>query len=295
MHAPAFLLIPLTCALLYVFSMLAMKRAADFGVGVWRTAFCANWAAALFFLPVWFVYGRADLPWTAYWQPATAGLVFLLAQVCMFLAVTRGDVSVAAPVLGLKVVLVALFSSLLRVGDVPAAWWAGAGLSTLGVALLNLGGGRSGASRTGPTVAIAGVCAVLFSLSDVLIQKWASVWGPGQFLPPMFLLVGFFSFLLLGFSRGVLADIRVGAWRWVGLGALFNGLTHFGISLTLAIWGHATAVNVVYSIRGLFSVLLVWWIGHWFTNTERHAGRRVHFARLAGAAAMLGAIALVLA
>ena len=55
------------------------------------------------------------------------------------------------------------------------------------------------------------------------------------------------------------------------------------------------AVNVVYSVRGLFSVLLVWWVGHWFTNTESHAGRRVLLARLAGAVAMLGAIALVLA
>ncbi len=295
MAAPGFLLIPLTCALLYVVSMLAMKRAGDCGVGVWRTAFCANWTAALFFLPVWFGYGMADLPWTAYWQPATAALVFLCAQVCMFLAITRGDVSVVAPVLGVKVVLVALFSSLLRVGDVPAAWWAGAALSTLGVALLNFGGGRRQASRTAPTVAMAGVCAVLFSLSDVLIQKWAPVWGPGQFLPPMFLLVGLFSFVLLAFSRGGLTAIQAGAWRWVGLGAVCNGVTHFGISLTLAVWGHATAVNVVYSVRGLFSVLLVWWVGHWFTNTESHAGRRVLLARLAGAVAMLGAIALVLA
>ncbi len=294
MHAPAFLLIPLTCALLYVVSMLAMKRAADFGVGLWRTAFFANWAAALFFLPVWIAHGTAELPWTAYWQPATVALVFLSAQVGMFLAITRGDVSVAAPVLGVKVVFVALLASLLRVGDVPAAWWAGAGLSTLGVALLNFGGGRRG-QRTGPTVALAGVCAVLFSLSDVLIQKWAPVWGPGQFLPPMFLLVGIFSFGLLAFARGGLADIRPGAWRWVGLGAGCNGLTHFGFSLTLGIWGHATAVNIVYSTRGLFSVLLVWWVGHWFTNTECHAGRRVLLARLAGAVAMLGAIALVLA
>lgn len=294
MPAPAFLLIPLACALLYVVSMLAMKRAGDFGVGVWRTAFCANWAAALLFLPLWFARGAAEVPWTAYWQPATVGLVFLVAQVCMFLAITRGDVSVAAPVMGLKVVLVALLASVLRVGEVPAAWWWGAGLSTLGVALLNAGGGP-GARRTGPTVALAGLCAVLFSLSDVLIQKWAPVWGPGRFLPPLFLLVGLFSFVLLAFARGGLADIRAGAWRWVGLGAAANALVHFGISLTLGIWGHATAVNIVYSLRGLFSVLLVWWIGHWFTNPERHAGRRVLLTRLAGAAAMLGAVGLVLA
>jgi len=36
------------------------------------------------------------------------------------------------------------------------------------------------------------------------------------------------------------------------------------------------------------------WAGHWFANTERHAGPRVLFARLAGATAMLAAIGFVL-
>lgn len=293
MHFPVHLFIPLTCALLYVVGMLALKRAGDFGVGVWRTAFIANWTAALLFMPLWLVHGLANVPWTDYWQPATAAVVFLLGQICILLAITRGDVSVAAPVMGLKVILVAFFVSLLRVGVVsPALWW-GAGLSALGVALLNFGGGRR-RLPVGATVATAGVSAVLFSLSDVLVQKWASAWGSGHFLPPMFLLVGTYSILLLFFARGRLADIRAGAWRWVGLGSACNALTHVGISLTLGVWGEATAVNIVYSVRGLFSVVLVWWVGHWFTNTESQAGRAVLLARLTGAVAMLAAIGLVL-
>jgi len=293
MHFPAYLLIPLACALLYVVGMLALKRAGDFGVGVWRTAFIANWTAALMFLPLWFVSGLADVPWTDYWQPATAAVVFLLGQVGILLAITRGDVSVAAPVMGMKVILVAFFVSLLRVGEVsPALWW-GAGLSALAVALLNFGGGRSG-RPVGATVATAGFSAVLFSLSDVLIQKWASAWGSGHFLPPLFLFVGVYSILLLAFARGRLADIRTGAWRWVGFGATCNALTHVGISLTLGIFGNATSVNIIYSVRGLFSVVLVWWVGHWFTNTESQAGRAVLLARLTGALAMLGAIGLVM-
>ena len=290
---PVYLFIPLTCGLLYVVSMLALKRAGDFGVGVWRTTFIANWASALIFLPLWFWHGPAPVPLVMYWQPAVVAVIFLLGQMFMFLAITRGDVSVAAPVMGVKVILVALLSRLLGVGEVPLAWWLGAGLSTVGVALLNFGGGGAH-RRVGGTVALTAISAALYSMSDVLVQKWAPAWGTGNFFPPMFLLVGIYSFGLLAFARGGLRGIQPGAWRWVGLGAGCNALTNGGIALTLGIWGNATAVNIVYSARGLFSVVLVWWVGHWFTNVERHAGRGVLLARLAGALAMLAAIGLVL-
>ena len=293
MHFPAYLFIPLVCALLYVVSMLALKRAGDFGVGVWRTTFIANWASALLFMPLWCWRGFAPVPAGDYWQPAVVAVIFLLGQVTMFLAITRGDVSVAAPVMGVKVIFVALLSSLLRVGEVPLAWWIGAGLSTLGVALLNFGGGGAH-RRVGGTVALTALSASLYSLSDVLVQKWAPAWGAGNFFPPMFLLVGVYSFALLAFARGGFRDLRAGAWRWVGLGAGCNALTNGGIALTLGIWGNATAVNIVYSTRGLFSVIIVWWVGHWFTSLEQHAGRGVLLTRLAGALAMLAAVALVL-
>jgi drug/metabolite transporter (DMT)-like permease len=79
-------------------------------------------------------------PWLDYWQPAVAALLFFLGQVFTFKALSRGDVSVTTPVMGTKVILVALFSSLLRVGEVPLQWWIGAALSTAAIGLLHLGG-----------------------------------------------------------------------------------------------------------------------------------------------------------
>lgn len=293
MQFPPYLLIPLACGLLYGLGMLTLKRADELGVGVWRTTFIANWAAALLFLPFWVGQGFAPVGWADYWQPAVSALVFLAAQLCVFLAITRGDVSVVAPVLGVKVILVAWLSSLLLTGGVPARWWIGAALSSAAVGLLNLGrGGRH--RRVGQTLLLALGSAVLFALSDVLIQRWAPAWGPGNYFPPLFMGVGIYSFVLLRFAHGGLAGIPARAWRWVLPGALLNALTNAGIALTLGLWGNATAVNIAYSSRGLFSVLLVWCAGHWFANTERHAGGAVLWSRLAGAIAMIGAIALVL-
>ena len=65
--------------------------------------------------------------------------------------------------------------------------------------------------------------------------------------------------------------------------------------LTLAKFGDATAVNVVYSARGLWSVVFVWVFGHWFGNREREEeGAAVFRNRLIGASLVATAILLAL-
>ena len=62
----------------------------------------------------------------------------------------------------------------------------------------------------------------------------------------------------------------------------------------IALFGRATEINVVYSSRGLWSVLAVWWIGHWFQNQEQQLGRAILQRRLFGALLLMAAIVLVL-
>lgn len=294
MPFPAHLLIPLGGALLYVLGALALKRAAELGVGVWRTAFVSNWAMFAIFVPWWFVGGGQLRPATAYWQPAVVALLFLGGQMFTFLALSRGDVTVTTPVMGCKVILVALFSSVLHAGVVPFKWWIGAGASTLAILLLQVGHRQAQRRNVGPTVALASISAASYSLNDVLLQKWVPAWGTGSFLPPTFLCVGLYSLVFMPCFHESLRAMRGEAWRWVGLGAALMAVTNAGVVLTLGIWGGATAVNIVFSIRGLFSVVLVWTVGHWFASGERQLEARVLRSRLAGAACMIGAIALVL-
>ena len=63
---------------------------------------------------------------------------------------------------------------------------------------------------------------------------------------------------------------------------------------SISIWRQATSANVLYSSRGLWSVVGVWAIGHWFTNREQHLGARVLVWRLVGAVLLMAAIVLVL-
>jgi drug/metabolite transporter (DMT)-like permease len=289
------LLIPFLCAFVYVLGALTLKRAGQLGVGVWRTSFVANWLMFIVFVPWWFGRGGAVHPLAEYWQPAATGLCFLGGQVFLFLALGRGDVSVTTPVMGAKVLLVALFSSLLRVGEVPLRWWVGAALSAGAVGLLHAGEHSSRRRQVGLTVVLAALSATAYSLGDVLMQKWVPAWGTGSFFPAMFLIVGLYSFAFVPFFHAPLPAMSGQAWRWVGLGGLLMAVNNAGIVLTIGIWGGATAVNIVYSARGLVSVGLVWAVGHWFASAEQHLPPRVLRFRLVGAGLMLAAIALVLA
>ena len=84
-------------------------------------------------------------------------------------------------------------------------------------------------------------------------------------------------------------------WRWLAPGALLLAANMAAFAFTLAQWQDATAANIVYSSRGLWSVAIVWAVGHWFANHERHAGRGAMLSRLAGATLMVVAIVLVVA
>src|SRR5262249_28600412 len=102
------LILPLISALLYVIGALLLRRAADFGVGFWRTTFVANLISAAAFSSLLWLGGTFHL--NLLWQPAIVAALFVLGSVLNFISLDRGDVSLATPVLGIKIVLVALLS-----------------------------------------------------------------------------------------------------------------------------------------------------------------------------------------
>ncbi len=295
LNFPLHLIIPLTCAFTYVVAALMLKRASGLGVCVWPIGFLANWTMLLFFLPWWLAQsGDSGHAWTDYWQPAVNALLFLCAQMFLFFALHRGDVSVTTPVMGTKVIMVALLSHLLSAGEVPWQWWTGAVLSTAAVALLHFGEPHGRRAQLGRTVVLAGLSALTFSLCDVLLQKWVGTWGSGRYLPPMFLFNALYTLAFVPFFRAPLTALNRQAWCWAAGGALLLALNNAGIVFSIAVWRAATSVNILYSVRGLVSVVLVWAVGHWFSSAEQHLAPRVFRFRLVGAVLMLAAIVLVL-
>lgn len=283
--------LPLLAAMLYVFAALLIKRAGDFGVGLWRTTFISNLITALIFqltLPLGGTFQPELL-----WQPALVGLLYLGGQLLNFFALQRGDVSVATPVLGSKIILVAGFTTLLLDQGISSRLWTAAVLSSVAIALLNRNRGVKH-HHVGSTILLAGGSAVLFALFDVLIQRWSPAWGAGRFLPAMLGCVALFSGVLIPFFHAPLRAIPRAALPALLGGCMIMGTQSLVFVYTVAKFRSVTAANVIYSSRGLWSVVAVWAIGHWFANQEQNLGKDILRWRLAGALLMMVAILLVL-
>jgi drug/metabolite transporter (DMT)-like permease len=285
----------LLAGIVYVVAALLLKRAADLGADVWRTARVCNFTTALLFAPLALLGG--SIPgWQLGWQPALVAVLFVAGQVFSLLALNIGDVSVATPVLGVKILLVALLTTTLTGEHIGARLWMAALLSSAAVALLNLTG-RHPHHRVGTTIFLAALAAAAYALFDVLVQKWSPAWGAGRFLPLTMFFVAAWSVALrpLGRKRdSVIRTENVAARRFVLAGAGGLALQAILFVSSIALYGQATVANVLYSSRGLWSVLSVWLVGHWFANRERQQGRRVMAWRLVGAALLLAAIVIVL-
>lgn len=290
-HTSLHLLFPLASSFAYVFAMLLFKRSGDWGVGVWRTAFVSNLAIGFAFVPFWLLGGH-DLPATMLWQPLLVAVLFLSGQVFTFLSLHHGDVSVATPVMGLKIVLVALGSALMLPDPVPLRWWIASALSTLALVLLSRGKSRP-KHAVGLTVATAALASACFALFDVLVQKWAPAWGVGRFLSLMFGASALLSFGFVPFFNAPLRAVPKAAWGWLAGGCALLALQSGVFVFAVGVFGDATAMNIVFSARGLWSVIAVRLVGHWFANEEQALPPAILRGRLAGAGLILAAITLV--
>jgi hypothetical protein len=280
--------------MVYVVGALLIKRAADLGADVWRTVRVCNFATALSFAPLALLGGTIPA-WQLCWQPALVAVLFVAGQVFALLALNVGDVSVATPVLGIKIILVALLTTALIGDRISGALWTAAFLSTAAIALLNFSRQHEH-HHVGKTILLSALAAVAFALFDVLVQKWSPPWGAGRFLPVMMAFVGASSLTLRRFGRPQTPGVRpASVGGWIAGGAACFALQSIMIVSSIALYGQATTANVLYSSRGLWSVLAVWLAGHWFQNRERHHGPRVLAWRFTGAALLMTAILIILA
>lgn len=290
---PYYFIFPFLSSLLYVVAALFIKRANSFDICIWRIAFVTNLITAIIFCVIIPMGGEAVVVGQL-WQPLVVAALFVGGQVLTFVALEKGDVSVATPAFGAKTVVVAWLSTAILGVELPWQLWAGAVLSFLAIALLNAkpGGGKHRA--VGLTIVFSLLAATCYAAFDVLVQKWAPAWGTGWFLPVMFWMSAALSGTFIPLFKAPLRALPWGAWKPLLGGGTFMGLQALFLVSAIAKFGDATAINVIYSARGLWSVIAVWTIGHWFGNTERHQGGGVFSFRLAGAALMTGAIVVTL-
>jgi len=282
---------PLFSAVLYAFGALLIKRSSELGCGLWRAFFVTNLVTAIAYQPLWLLGGTIHVD--KLWQPAVIALCYIAGQTLTLVSLERGDVSVATPVLGTKIVLVAIFVTLLGGETVAIKFWVAAGLSTCAIALLNRRPSKHH-HHVGLTIVTALLSAAAFALFDVLSRRWSPEWGVGTFLPIVLIMVAVASFAFIPLFHAPLFKLDRTVWPWLMGGSVLFSLQSVLFVSVVSAFGNVTAANIMFSSRGLWSVVIVWVFGHWFSSREQHLGASILRWRLAGAVLMMGAIALVL-
>ncbi|NCZ96337.1 MAG: DMT family transporter [Verrucomicrobia bacterium] len=288
------LILPFFCALVYAVGALLLKRAMELGKSPRDVLGRCNLAMAVCFLPlsIWARMPPASLSIWVWLSPLACSALFFLGQVGTFQALRGGDVSVATPILGTKVVITALLGAVFLPGGIGPHLWLGAFLCTSGVALVGLQIGH----RSGKAVRAVGwglFAATVFSLTDVIVARTAREMGFCLFGPVMMSGMAALSFFLVSWPPNKATENLLGT-KWMLAGVALIGIQAVGLYAMIALSGDPVGVNILYALRGLWSVLLVAWVGKWLGNQEANLPRPVLFLRGLGAAFLFGAVWVVL-
>lgn len=294
MTGHAYLILPFFCSLVYAIGALFLKRSMELGQSPRLALVTSNLGLAAFSLPLlfWAETPPAGLPVWIWLSAPACSVLFFLGQIGTFRALSGGDVSVATPILGTKVILTALMGAVLLPGGVPPRLWVGALLGTGGIALVGL---QPGVRRGKALLAVGWglLAAAVFSLTDVLVARAAGQLGFCLFGPGMMVGMAMLSVLVVSPWNGAIVTGGKGAGWMVG-GAALLGLQGAFLYASIALSADPVGVNIVYAVRGLWTVFLVAWIGKWLGNREAGLPGSVLFLRGLGAALLLGAVWVVL-
>jgi drug/metabolite transporter (DMT)-like permease len=285
------MLVPLGSALGYAFAALMLKRGTE-GAGPWRVNFSTNWVQASLFSLLWFVPVPHAASFSNTSHAVLSGGIFFIGQIFTFLALSRGDVTVATPVLGSKVIFVALFSAAFGTEKIGASTWLAVLLTAGATALLGIGHPQADRVAIFRSLLYGFSAAAMYALTDITQQRWVHEWGFSHYAATLFLTVAVLSLALIPLLRGDGREISRRTWAWILAGGGTLAVQACGVAWAIVTIG-ATSTNVLYNSRGLWSVVLVWTIGHWFGNAERGRGGAVMLRRLAGSLLLLAAILLI--
>lgn len=287
---PLYLLIPLGAAIVYALGSILVKRALKEGVRMDQTFHITNFAVGLVFLPFLFLETK-EIDWSLLWKPVTMGAVFFVGNWLTFEGIKRGDVSLVTPIMGTKVVFVAIGTVVLT-GMMPSVpLWIAAFFTAAGIFLMGLADLRGG-SKVAFTVAITLSSACMFGLCDVLVSWWSADFGA-----PTFLAIGSIVVALISVVMWLLQNrpsLRLSRTQrfWTWWAAFLIGIQAIGMGIALSYFNDATGVNVVYASRGLWTIVLVVVFGVALGNSEFRDTGRAFLWRVVGTVVLTTAIVI---
>ncbi|MCB1092179.1 MAG: DMT family transporter [Verrucomicrobiae bacterium] len=288
---PWYLLLPLGSAAVYAFSSLLMKRGLRDGATVTQSFHVSNVFVSLIFAPL-LLFEHGEVRWDLIHQPLVVSVAFFLGTWLTFLAIRKGDVSLVTPLMGTKVVFVAIGMALLARQIPPLALWIAAALTAMGVFLMGAGDFGKQVHGHATSVSAALLSAAVFGFCDVFVRMWSHTFGAMTFLALSSLGIGAISAIVWLIQGCPSMRMVPGAGRFIIFASILVGLQAVAVGLALSYFNDATGINVAYASRGLWAILLVSLVGPMLGNHERHASGRAFAWRIAGTTLLTAAVVL---
>ena len=291
---PLAFLLPLGAAFLYTFATVFSKRAIEEGAGIMRMAFISNMATFLF--PALALAAlHPPAPAAASLLPAlVCGALFFAGQVFIFCGIRVGDVTIQVPLLGIKVVFVAICAVFIT--GTPPSWrlFAASAITMFAVFLMGISNVRF-TRQTLLTIVFVVLANLCFAFSDCVIQVAMSDAGPLWFVSAMYFSTFLCSFGLMPFFKAPLKSIPKSAWKWALPGGVVMAVQGFLLVAAIGGFKIATEANIIYASRGLWSIVIIWFAGKSLGIHEKNIGKSMMLRRLAGASLLMLAVVTAIA
>lgn len=268
-------------AFMYATGSLFTKRSMAKGANSRRVIAITNIVMALWALPLFFV-SRGSFDWNSWLIAIAAGIALFFGRIFSIRALEMGDLSLVGPLLGIKPLLVGFLALVTGQVEMTLQLWLAVIFASLAVILLKQSS-TDHKKRSQIAILYAAAASVLFALTDTLVAKAGTSLGIGWLSPTLFITIALMIPLL-----GKHPPEPPSAQKTLYLGAIIMGFQTSFVILLIGITGNAVLINVIYSTRALWTVLV-----------DRYFGRgesiRTHFfTRLAGAFLLVIAVCIVL-
>ncbi|MEM9017702.1 MAG: DMT family transporter [Verrucomicrobiota bacterium] len=285
---PLYLLYPLGAAIVYALGSILIKRALREGVTMDQSFHLTNFVVGIIFLPLLF-FEKGEVDWARWWQPVVMGFTFFLGTWLTFVGIRRGDVSMVTPIMGTKVVFVALASVALTGRSPSSALWIASMLTAGGIFVMGVADFHHG-RHLWFTVGVTLASAAMFGICDVLVSWWSPGFGAPTFLALGSFAVGLISLVVWGLQKRPSLRLPEEGRSWAWWGAVSIGLQAIAMGVGLSFYDDPTGINVMYASRGLWVIVLVVVLGSALGNSEHLEKGRAFLWRVAGTLMLTAAI-----
>ncbi|MEZ5301549.1 MAG: hypothetical protein R3F11_13005 [Verrucomicrobiales bacterium] len=219
-------------------------------------------------------------------------------------AIRRGDVSLATPVMGTKVVFVAIAAVAFAGMELPPSLWVAAGLAAAGIATMGLKAKRRsrdvGRAAIWQCIGLSVLSALCYGIGFVTSWYDSRKATATAYIADSSIVVALLSFAAAPFSRSARQGLRLRFPLLPPSAGSCGSCRHrcagdaHGIRSS-ATFADAPATNVVYATRGLWAIAIVWALGARLGMPEAiGAPKAVLRWRLAGALLLTGGVILAI-